>query len=318
VSIQLPRDLTDQIVDELRDQLYAAVRESRWVTLEAAQVEQLSSAAAGVLVAAALFAQQLGGGLIVEEPSRAVRDALRGFHCLRDVIQVHRSSRPAITALAAPPLPRGWWLDSASRPASPVGGGDLVICQQAVDGRTHLIVADVSGHGAAVAGRARRLQRLLEGTLADGEPEETLPRLNGLLLAQQRAEEFVTALHVAIDLTSGDLQAWSAGHPPPAVWHPDTHQWELLPAGGRLLGIFDDLDLAPAHSRIPPGGLLVAYTDGAVERRGESLDGGLRWLLTETAQLLMDDHAQPAHALVTTIAADTDDDVTLVTLHRDR
>jgi anti-anti-sigma factor len=314
--MRLAPHLTDRCVDELRDDLYAAIRRHRWVTLEGRDVAVVSAAAIGVLVAAALLAQQLDGGVVLDAPSSALRTALSGYRGARDLFRVRLAPSEPINSVPIPPLPAGWRLDVATRPASPIGGGDVIACRHGADGRVHMVVLDVSGRGAQVARRGAALRRIIVRLLASRDPRQLLDKLNAYMLSRRRAEEFATAVHLAVDLASGWFEAASAGHPPVAVWHGGTQSWEVVPATGLLLGVFDDLDLRPVRRRIPRDGALLAYTDGAVERRGASLDGGLSWLLTNAATSLAGTDATPARHLVREIAASTDDDVTVAALHR--
>lgn len=316
--LRLGPRLTDRRVDELRDQLYAAIRRHRWVRLEAGEVAIVSAAAAGVLVAAALLAQQLDGGVVLEAPSIALRTALCCCRGTRYLFRVERTHDESLGSEPIPPLPAGWQLDVATRPASAIGGGDVVVCRKGGDGCVHLVVLDVSGRGAQAAGLAAALRRITLRLLISRDPRQLLGKLNAYLLSRRHAEEFATAVHLAVDLAGGWFEVASAGHPPVAVWHGGAGRWEIVPASGRLLGVFDDQDLHPVRRRIPRDGALLAYTDGAVERRGESLDGGLNWLLTNAATALNDGDGKPARRLVREIARGTDDDVTLAVLRRSR
>ena len=44
------------------------------------------------------------------------------------------------------------------------------------------------------------------------------------------------------------------------------------------MGIFDEFDCRPHSVEVPSGSLLLLYTDGLIERRGESLEVGLERL----------------------------------------
>jgi serine/threonine protein phosphatase PrpC len=116
---------------------------------------------------------------------------------------------------------------------------------------------------------------------------------------------------------------WSnAGHPPPLVVNPDNSVAELATTDSDLL-----LGLDPSTRRMESvvtldrGATLLLYTDGLVERRGQSLDDGiatLRDTLTElaaqelTLELLCDE------LLARMFPDRADDDVALVAvrLHR--
>lgn len=64
--------------------------------------------------------------------------------------------------------------------------------------------------------------------------------------------------------------------------------------------------------QLQPGDLLVLYTDGLVERRGEDLDVGIARLERATSNVAgLEDSAL---ALVDELALDTADDVCVVTL----
>jgi anti-sigma regulatory factor (Ser/Thr protein kinase) len=77
----------------------------------------------------------------------------------------------------------------------------------------------------------------------------------------------------------------SAGHPPPLLVTPDGEVSFLEGARSWPLGV----DVArsrgqAASAALPPGSLLLLYTDGLVERRGESISTGLERLRTVVAQ----------------------------------
>jgi anti-anti-sigma regulatory factor len=80
VAIWLPAVLHAGAVDELRDRLYRLLRHAgSEVVLDGSSVQEISPAAAGVLVAAALLAQQTGSTLRVARPSPVLQHALRPY-----------------------------------------------------------------------------------------------------------------------------------------------------------------------------------------------------------------------------------------------
>ena len=108
---------------------------------------------------------------------------------------------------------------------------------------------------------------------------------------------------------------WSlAGHPPPLV----------VPAGERphLVDVPTRPPLGIAGPRVPDlqftiheGDALLFYTDGLVERRGESLDRGLDRLVT-TASGTVADAAELADRVVDAMCGDLSDDCCLLVVHR--
>jgi anti-sigma regulatory factor (Ser/Thr protein kinase) len=79
-----------------------------------------------------------------------------------------------------------------------------------------------------------------------------------------------------IDPVRGSMNYVTAGHPPPLLVDPDGTAAFLDGAVSWPLGV--DLDAARVPSAeidVPPGALLVFYTDGLVERRDEPMERGL-------------------------------------------
>ena len=93
---------------------------------------------------------------------------------------------------------------------------------------------------------------------------------------------------VLVDTVTGDVRWSRAGHLPVLLAPADGGRPRLLtdPAGhGQLLGLAHTRPLPRTEgtTRIAPGTSLVLYTDGLVERRGESLDEGLDRLVAVAA-----------------------------------
>jgi serine phosphatase RsbU (regulator of sigma subunit)/anti-sigma regulatory factor (Ser/Thr protein kinase) len=162
-------------------------------------------------------------------------------------------------------------------------GGDWYDALELPDGRIALAVGDVVGHGleaATVMGELRNSMRpyFLEGL----PPHEVLRRLNEVALhADDRApgeHPFATAAVAMLDVESGRLELASAGHPPPLVLDPDGAASFLEPRPGPPIGALDDAAYGSSEFVLRQGSTLVLYTDGLVERRGSSLETGLREL----------------------------------------
>jgi len=86
--------------------------------------------------------------------------------------------------------------------------------------------------------------------------------------------------YATIDTTAGTIDYLCAGHPYPLKI--EDGQAEFL-GGGRLpplAALMAAAEGPPGHGELPAGSLLILYTDGLVERRGESLDTGLARLRT--------------------------------------
>ncbi len=85
---------------------------------------------------------------------------------------------------------------------------------------------------------------------------------------------FATALVGIVDTTAEEITVASAGHCPPLLVH--ENQAAFLPVEvGRPLGLPGSDRPDPVTARFLEGSMLIAFTDGLIERRGESLDVGM-------------------------------------------
>ena len=114
-----------------------------------------------------------------------------------------------------PELPEGWNSVSVLRPAGGSSfGGDFVV--SACDGKTLEVgLVDVSGKGIDAGTRALLLSGAFGGLLGSVPAGEFLACCNSYLRRGDAAEGFVTAVHLALDLATGEYVVASAGHPRP-------------------------------------------------------------------------------------------------------
>src|SRR5262249_29172072 len=89
----------------------------------------------------------------------------------------------------------------------------------------------------------------------------------------------VTAVHLALDLTTGNYVIASAGHPPAAHFECGRGLWRLTSARGIVLGVVPDLRGTVEHGVLRPGDALMLYTDGLIELPGRDIDVGIDRLL---------------------------------------
>ncbi|WP_030458663.1 SpoIIE family protein phosphatase/ATP-binding protein [Kitasatospora sp. NRRL B-11411] len=87
-----------------------------------------------------------------------------------------------------------------------------------------------------------------------------------------------TCLYVIYDAVSGQVTAATAGHPPPAVVHPDGKVVFLRPPVSPPLGLGAGLPVETASVTVPEGSRLVLYTDGLLGSRTRDLDTALESL----------------------------------------
>jgi len=183
---------------------------------------------------------------------------------------------------ALPPLPA---CTSAARylPAQQgmdVGGDWYDIIPLSGD-RVALVIGDVMGHGLPEAATMGRLRTAVH-TLADLElpPDEILAHLNDIV-SELGDDSYATCLYGVYDPTTGVCAFGSAGHPPPAVVHPDGTVAFPEMASDPPLGAADPPFESVALT-LPEDSLLVLYTDGLIESASRDIDAGMALL----AQLL--------------------------------
>jgi len=164
-------------------------------------------------------------------------------------------------------------------------GGDWYDTLLLADGRILLVVGDVVGHGLEAASAMGRLRAAVAAfATLTSDPGELLAGLHRVARAPEGAE-FVTACCAVLDPGRGTLTYASAGHPPILLVEPSGEAtWldeGLSPPMGAL-----EVDSRPnATVDVPPGGLLLVYTDGLVERRDRHLDAGLDVLREHAIEL---------------------------------
>ncbi len=195
-----------------------------------------------------------------------------------------REHRAAVTlqrSLLPRDLPRLPGLQLAARylPAG-VGadvGGDWYDTIDLADGRLHLVVGDVAGRGIRAASVMGQLRNALRAYVLDGcSPQEAVGRLNRLARTFE-SSEMATLVHVSFDLRKREAECVRAGHPPPLIRGPNGEVTELAIQGSLPIGVSQG-PCPTTTIQIEPGSLILMYTDGLVERRGEGIKPGLEKL----------------------------------------
>jgi len=240
-----------------------------------------------------------------------------------------RGGSGAVETLVATPGLDAWVY---SRPFEGAArGGDvhyLSLCGGGIV--TKIIVADVAGHGAAVAATAGWLRGLMRRNINRKSQVRLVRELNRQFTALAEAGRFATAI-VGTYLASSDrLTLCNAGHPRPLWYRAGIGHWDLLvqPAGGPAgnggnlpLGIDEASPYEQFAITLGPGDLVVFYTDALIEAADEAgTPLGEAGLLALARGL---DAARPAAFGPALIAAvehhragnPPEDDLTLLTLH---
>ncbi len=216
-----------------------------------------------------------------------------------------------------PALPGGWNAECVVRPAGdgPFSGDFVVSSLSGDDSRFELALVDVSGKGVDAGTRALLLSGALGGLLGRAS-EHFLQSANAYLVRQDWEEGFATAVHLVLDLRTGDYAVDSAGHPPVAQFDASTGRWSLADADGVVLGLLPDVSYTASRGRLDRGDALILYTDGLVEIPGRDLSVGIDKLLGEAERLVPVGFEGGADTLVTRVAGTSPDDRGLVLIWR--
>lgn len=163
-----------------------------------------------------------------------------------------------------------------SRPYEGAGeGGDLHYVTLCGGGQvTRIIIADVSGHGVAVAEFASMLRGLLRRHINKKSQRRLVGWLNRRFGEEARLGLFATAI-VATYLTSNDqLSVCNAGHPRPLLYRADDRRWSILqgeepdsrPGAVNLpLGLDEKTHYDQFTVSLGRDDLVVFYTDALTE-----------------------------------------------------
>ena len=190
-------------------------------------------------------------------------------------------------------------------------GGDWYDVIELGPGCLLLVVGDVSGRGLKAATTMASLRYAIRAYAAQNDaPEQILNKISRLVDVAESGQ-LATVMCALVDVDERRITVTSAGHLPP-----------LLIAGGEgryveaeigvPIGVESGSSYTSTTISAPEGATFVAYTDGLVELRGESLDQGLARLRALATQ----DDAELSELLETLVNemphGSSEDDIAIV------
>jgi phosphoserine phosphatase RsbU/P len=192
--------------------------------------------------------------------------------CAMQCMEIRGGSQAIETATSTPGL--DIWV--YSRPyEGATHGGDVHYVSLCGGGIvTRLIVADVSGHGAAVADMARDLRNLMRRHINSKTQDRLVRELNRQFTALAEMRRFATAVIATYLATTRRLTICNAGHPRPLICPASTGEWSLLMNEDETrrnapsnipLGIDDTAQYSQLACDLHAGDLLLFYTDALTE-----------------------------------------------------
>jgi len=156
-------------------------------------------------------------------------------------------------------------------------GGDWYDLIALGERRLLLVVGDVSGRGLRAATTMALLRFAIHAYAAQGDdPPTFLPKLSRLVNVTAD-RQLATVVCAAIDVGSREMSITNAGHLPPLMISAQGAEF-LESEVGLPVGVDRETTYSSTRTSAPPGATLLAFTDGLVERRGESIEVGLERL----------------------------------------
>ncbi len=153
-------------------------------------------------------------------------------------------------------------------------GGDWYDLIALDDRRLLLVVGDVSGHGVRAAATMAALRFAIQAYAAQNDPPDAILSKLSRLVNVNRTGQLATILCALVDVEAHKLTVTSAGHLPPLLISNGTGTFVTSEVGVPI-GVRSGARYSSTSIDTPPAATLLAFTDGLVERRGESIDAGL-------------------------------------------
>jgi serine phosphatase RsbU (regulator of sigma subunit) len=152
-------------------------------------------------------------------------------------------------------------------------GGDWYDVVALDDDSLLIAVGDVSGRGLQAATMMASLRFAIRAYAAQHDgPGAILTKLTRLV-SVGRDGHFATTVCAVVNLRQRTLVCANAGHPQPLLIEGPDAQYVTTTVGVPI-GVRENAQYNEETHQLPARGTLLFYTDGLVERRGETLDEG--------------------------------------------
>jgi serine phosphatase RsbU (regulator of sigma subunit) len=178
-------------------------------------------------------------------------------------------------------------------------GGDYYDFFQISDDVVDVVIADVSGKGAAasllmpsLAVALRLRARELSG------PAEIIKDLDGILKQITNPATFVTIFYARFRPHLRTLEYASGGHNPPLLVCTRTGESRLLEEAGPIVGILPDAQFTNTVVKLEEGDILTLYTDGVTEQENEA---GEEFSVERLKEIVLRKDSEPAAAVISDV-----------------
>jgi len=201
-------------------------------------------------------------------------------------------------------------------------GGDFYDVFMLNEKKIGVLIGDVADKGVPSAIFMARAHALI---IAEADthplPGDVLRRVNKHITRLEKSAQFVTALYGVLNIETNEFSYARAGHEPPLLLTADGKVVRLPFGAGMSLGLLDEIVLDARSIILPPGSILLLYTDGMTDCRNPSGEAfGLDRIKEILAGFVNLTAQQICDRLLATLqtyqnGSKQDDDVTLVAVH---
>jgi Stage II sporulation protein E (SpoIIE) len=178
--------------------------------------------------------------------------------------------------------------------------------------RLLLVVGDVSGRGLRAAATMAQLRFAIHAYAAQDDPPAVILSKLSRLVNVNTSGQIATILCALVDVERRHVTVTSAGHLPPLLVSDGSGAF-IHGEVGVPIGVRSGVRYTSTAVDAPPAATLLAFTDGLVERRGETIDTGLA-RLERVATSQPADLDELLDRLVTDLRGDGSDDTAIAGL----
>jgi sigma-B regulation protein RsbU (phosphoserine phosphatase) len=220
--------------------------------------------------------------------------------------------------LPRPPIVPGIELAAAMQTARLLGG-DYYDFFQISDDIVDIVIADVSGKGAAASLLMPSLAVVLRVRARElPGPAAIIKDLDSVLKQITGPANFVTVFYARVNPSLRTLEYANGGHNPPLLVRTRTQTTLLLEESGPIVGILPDAQFSDTVVKLESGDILTLYTDGVTEQENENED---QFSIDRLKNLILSKETDSAASLVSDVTEavstfagtkEQEDDLTLV------
>jgi serine phosphatase RsbU (regulator of sigma subunit) len=220
--------------------------------------------------------------------------------------------------LPKPPIVPGIEL-AASMQTARLLGGDYYDFFQISENVVDIVIADVSGKGAAASLLMPSLAVVLRVRAHElPGPAAIIKDLDNVLKQITGPANFVTVFYARVNPSLRTLQYANGGHNPPLLVRTRTQTTLLLDESGPIVGILPDAQFSDTVVTLESGDILTFYTDGVTEQENENED---QFSIDRLKNLILSKETDSAATLVSDVTEavsifagtkEQEDDLTLV------